>query len=79
METFTNKNVAKTSVSDPYSVDSGSSQKISIRIQKTLNPDPSYFLTQSENNIQLFHNYTTLSSNDSIERYNVVKSKIILC
>ena len=46
-----------TSVTDPNSIESGSSQKISIRIriQETLNPDldPSYFLTLNE----IFYNY----------------------
>ena len=46
-----------TSVTDPNSIESGSSQKISIRIriQETLNPDldPSYFLTLNE----IFCNY----------------------
>ena len=30
----------------------------------TEDPDPSYFLTLSENNIKLFHNYTILSSKE---------------
>ena len=49
-----------TSVTDPNSIESGSSQKISIRIriQETLNPDldPSYFLTLNE----IFYNYSII-------------------
>ena len=45
-------------------------------LAKNINPDPSYrvpyFLTLSENNIKLFHNY------NSIEKYNFIKSKINL-
>ena len=39
---------------------------IRIRIQKTLNHDPdrSYFLRLSENNIKFFPNYTILSSKE---------------
>ena len=31
---------------------------------KNLDSDPSYFLTPSENNIELFHNYNSLSSKE---------------
>ena len=39
-------------------------------------PDPSYFFTLSENSIKLLQTYTILSSKQSIERYNAVKSKL---
>ena len=41
-------------------------------------PDPSFFLTLSENNINFFIiTYEIYLKNKSDERYNVVKSKII--
>ena len=66
----------KTSVSDPYSIESGSSQKSRSRRRWIRIRILAIFLTQFSNNIELFHNNIILSS---IERHNVVKSKIILC
>ena len=48
----------RTSVSDPYSLNPDPDPA------KNLNPDPSYFLTQSEKNIIFFHNDRTFSSKE---------------
>ena len=56
---------------------SGSCQKSHSGSRRPLTPDPSYFLTISDNNIKLFHNSKIFSSKE-VDLRNVVKSKIIL-
>ena len=49
-----------TSVSDPYSLNPDPD----LDPAKNINPDPSYFLTLSENIKKLFHNYKLLLSKE---------------
>ena len=60
----------KETLHDMFKVNCTVTTVFRIRIQlnpdpdpaKNLNPDPSYFVTLSENNIKLFHNYKIFSS-----------------
>ena len=56
-------------------IESGSSKKFQSGSRRTLNPDPSYFLTLSEQKLNLFHNYKTLSQKKSIKSH----LKVQLC
>ena len=72
------RHIKSISISDQYLfIEPGSGQKSQSGSRRPLNPDPdpSYFLTLSKDNIKLFHNYKFSHQKEPIERYRNIVEK----